>query len=1175
MKTALPMTRIFREFSGYPSKYSLLPLWYWNGNIQEAEIVRQLTLMKDVHINRVMIFPMLGLDVQYLSDIYFYMCEVTVTTAKKLNMKVWFYDEYAWPSGTCGGLINKQYPEYLMHSLRFYRYIIDRKKVCIHLPEGFIVSIRAINKRTGETIDLSSNINGDVLSWETSSPQQWVIYAMVSCPLQVILDSSVGSPWSYNLPGYLDVLNPDAVSCFISLTYEKYEDFLGKEFGHTIEGFFTDEPNVWYDVLIKGSYISLQTVGYGCGNYEKHYKDSLKCNDRNIYGFYWSVPWTKKLPLIFKNRFGYEIERRLLALILEKKGYEKIRHDFWMLISDLFNENFVERIGKWCAERGLCFTGHFCEGFGQGAGYRSGDLFRSLWAQQIPGMDYLGLQRDFRMLLPKAVSSVARAKGSKYSLCETHGGFYPEIQISDKVRINEQLAICGINLNAPIDFAYTLKSFRKYTSCTPGFYQSPHWPYQVYYSDRTARTNFLISQGFPTTHILAIVPIAQAISETGRNSWKSTEIEANYEELLTNLYNQQIECDILGDTCLHLAKIKNGTLKYKGVIYDTLILYRVRKLYPNTLNTIENFVSDGGKLVILGCPPYRTPEGGKLPITPMIRVLTRLKNEKKWCKEHYGKGSIIFIPDMDSEVIVSSQESGRYKIYPFDDNPDTRWAASKGYTPQFISVDFGEKVLVKGCSITWERADILYRYKIQVSNNHKDWVSLIEVAKKGMQQKIEFKPVWSRYLRVYVTDAEDAWVSIRKMDIIIQNRNGIEKLWKPSLKNNMWEILTREIEEKRYLSFYEADGCLCDKLIITRKKFYDSILLFAMNRSDREIHLFAISDDYPEIEYWNQGTGKRYYVYHEQKEKNSFHVSFAPKELKLFVLRKNASRRLPSANLSKQREVITELLPPWRFSIVGPNVFFFPICKMLDPLTKEWILSKDLTIPDRLKSIKKIRVRVEFRVKKVPKDLEFLYDDGIIYGIMLNGKELKGQRRRRIEMDEGLYSISIASFTKIGLNILECWYEPEWYARHIGNGLTYNPTTVSPRFDARLTGTFSVVEGILTSPVRYLFPPGWEMQGYPYYSGTGIYSIVVKSEVPKPIWIEADVNSGIMEVRINKSLAGVCICEPYIVDITPFWRQGSNVIEIFVTNNAIPSLIGKHLDGLSFGLRWVRLVAPK
>ena len=60
------------------------------------------------------------------------------------------------------------------------------------------------------------------------------------------------SEW-YNGFAPTDNLNPEAVRTFIGLTHERYRKRLGHQFGKTVKGFFTDEPNVcdFYSIFTK------------------------------------------------------------------------------------------------------------------------------------------------------------------------------------------------------------------------------------------------------------------------------------------------------------------------------------------------------------------------------------------------------------------------------------------------------------------------------------------------------------------------------------------------------------------------------------------------------------------------------------------------------------------------------------------------------------------------------------------------------------------------------------------------------------------------------------------------------------------------------------------------------------------------------------------------------------
>ena len=47
--------KLAEQFRGFPQKYSFAPLWFWNDELYEEEIARQLRLMKDQHVNETIV----------------------------------------------------------------------------------------------------------------------------------------------------------------------------------------------------------------------------------------------------------------------------------------------------------------------------------------------------------------------------------------------------------------------------------------------------------------------------------------------------------------------------------------------------------------------------------------------------------------------------------------------------------------------------------------------------------------------------------------------------------------------------------------------------------------------------------------------------------------------------------------------------------------------------------------------------------------------------------------------------------------------------------------------------------------------------------------------------------------------------------------------------------------
>ncbi|MBS6646060.1 MAG: hypothetical protein KH366_20990, partial [Clostridiaceae bacterium] len=109
-------------------KLGMQPFWFWNGEMKEEEIVRQITEMKQKGIPGFMIHPRQGMEIPYLSREYFDRVKLAVQTAKENGMEVWIYDEYPYPSGICGGEVVLEHPEFLCKRLKKTVYEAEGKK---------------------------------------------------------------------------------------------------------------------------------------------------------------------------------------------------------------------------------------------------------------------------------------------------------------------------------------------------------------------------------------------------------------------------------------------------------------------------------------------------------------------------------------------------------------------------------------------------------------------------------------------------------------------------------------------------------------------------------------------------------------------------------------------------------------------------------------------------------------------------------------------------------------------------------------------------------------------------------------------------------------------------------------------------------------------------------------
>ena len=222
-----------------------------------------------------------GLATEFLGPEWFDCVRATIDECKKLGMEAWLYDEDRWPSGAAGGFVTKN-KKYRMRSL----------------------TVRVLNKLPKKNKNLLRVFRGTFKKHKFQPDARGKHFLAFSVELQQ------PSSW-YNDQTYPDTMSKEAIGEFIRQGYEPYAREVGGEFGKSVPGIFTDEPN------------------YGRFNRD-------------------AVPWTDSLPREFKKRYGYNILDWLPAVFFEMNEPESVaaRYHYHDITTALFVENFAGQIGR-------------------------------------------------------------------------------------------------------------------------------------------------------------------------------------------------------------------------------------------------------------------------------------------------------------------------------------------------------------------------------------------------------------------------------------------------------------------------------------------------------------------------------------------------------------------------------------------------------------------------------------------------------------------------------------------------------------------------------------------------------------------------------------------------------------------------------------------------------------
>ncbi|MEW5718058.1 MAG: glycosyl hydrolase [Chloroflexota bacterium] len=545
------MDNLLRDFRQPPLALRGAPFWSWNDKLQVDELARQVRDMQAHGMGGFFMHSRDGLETVYMGPEWLACIRETVRVAQETGMSAWLYDEDRWPSGAAGGRVPARGGD-------AFRIKVLTVEECAALPQdqSDVVAIFAVALR-GRTITALRRVR-DQSSALKSGETYLVFRREISAP----------SEW-FNDDTYADNLNPDAVAAFIDITYEAYRKEIGDEFGKTVPGIFTDEPN-----------FAASTIGSGRR----------------------AVPWTDGLPDYFRARRGYDLLDVLPWLLYDGEGATRARHDFWYTISQRFTEAYSKQLGEWCERNGLAFTGHYnCEHeMGKGI-LNGGALMPHYRYQHVPGIDML-TEQNHEFLTIKQCASVANQFGRARVLSETYGCTGWEFTFEGQKWVGDWQYVLGVNLRCQHLALYTLRGCRK-RDYPPAFnYNTTWWKYNQVVEDYFARVGRVLTEGDAVRDVLLLHPIATGWTMLGDVQVDMETVNAYGERLndfvqalLATHYDFDFgdEQIMATDARVERQSVIVGRATYKVVVIppDT------RTLFASTVALLERFVAAGGKVI--------------------------------------------------------------------------------------------------------------------------------------------------------------------------------------------------------------------------------------------------------------------------------------------------------------------------------------------------------------------------------------------------------------------------------------------------------------------------------------------------------------------------------------------------------------------------------------------------
>jgi len=546
-------TELKKLFADPPSEYRSAPLWDWNEQISEEGIDFQMKEFKKAGIGGVFVHPRPGLLTEYLSEDWFHLFDYTVQKGKELGLKVWIYDENSYPSGFAGGHVPAEMPDSYKHGAGLSMEIQETLNVQLSDTIGVIL------KKTDTGF-------ADITATATQEIGQKGTY-------YIFRKTYPGKSAWYGGFTYVDLLYPGVTQKFMDVTMTKGYEKNNADFGKTLPGIFTDEPNL-EAAMSKGTMLR----------------------------------WTPDLFDVFQQRWGYDLKVNLPSLVEETGNWKKVRHDYYELVLELFVDRWAKPWSKYCDEKNLDWTGHYWEhgwpepthGFDEAAFY--------IW-HQMPGVDMLGNKLDTLGLggqfgndrAVRELLSAANQAGWKRTLSETYGGGGWEMNFETQKRLADWQAVLGVNfVNQHLSY-YSLNGVRKFDYPPSFSYHEPWWEHYKLMGDYIGRISMAMSSGEQINQTLVLQPNTSAwmyFSRKDKNPAINL-IRNGFKNFVYRMEQQHLEYDLGSENVLReIGSVKGKILKVGKRDYSLVVIpAEMENIDQITFDLLVKYLDNGGKVL--------------------------------------------------------------------------------------------------------------------------------------------------------------------------------------------------------------------------------------------------------------------------------------------------------------------------------------------------------------------------------------------------------------------------------------------------------------------------------------------------------------------------------------------------------------------------------------------------
>jgi hypothetical protein len=1043
----------------------------------------------------------------YIGETYLDRIHFAVQEAEKLGLQTWIYDEMNWPSGTADKRVLKARPDLAQRYLEcinltvrgpWFTYLTGADSRYNDFEKSTPVAAFAIRlDGEQEVIDLTPNISfRDVIPWEAPAGNWRLLYIV-----EKLADY------------YIDAMNPESTAEFLKHGYDPYASAVDGKMSSQMLGFYTDEPAMHY-------YLS------GAENPV--------------------VPWTKNMFRRFQERNGYNLRPRLPDLFFDiSRDSARIRYDFYNTTTEFYSEAFYKQIHEWCQKHNVLFTGHLLyEEWMRRLIRVEGNLFKHYLHMDVVGVDHLypiigNRDRPDEHVAMKVGSSAAHQLGSPRLLCESFGGIFMDATMQRMKWIADWEYVLGVNLLNPHGFHYTLEGPRKRDWPPSMFYQYPWWQYYGEFSNYMSRLSHLLSGGKHIADVAVLWPMNAMFATYTPQAHNALgdRTERDFNSLTDLLLRLHYDFDYLDEDVLANAEIEGNAIHVGDEAHELLILPPMAHIKLSTLEKLEQFVAQGGRVLgMIFLPSQAFTQTGE--VTELVDISNRV-------------GALFGVDPVETQQTFQKQRELDVLEREHDGGGKTAFLrnyALNRQLPMRVQQELDTPGKTESPFFVIESEERTSRYFFTPEG--------------GERQEITDEVTAEREA---VADAlESALIKLIEPDVVIDNREVFYLHRQNDGQDIYFLVNPTYAAQKAQISLTGAvqpvywDPSTGIEQLIAPSQVVE-------NRTRFELELAPVGSAFILV---RPNTGLRVVdsnLHIESVDGSRIQGLGRVNEGFVLIEKDGQQQRLP-ADAEDAVPALT-LDGEWEFQPETENALVIgqwmathemkgketSAYTKADVDTKDWLSmvpgAWSYQLPAEPDDEYPIPVwyRTSVQANYLPSKLNLIVDgfEGSEWALYFNGEKVNAVPIRSA-IDGQMKAIDITSHLHQGENLIALRL------------VVTNPT--DGLLDLlKLTGDFSLAaqaDGTysIEAPRKVLRPQPWTEQGYPHFSGRAIYRKhfdLPESFVNQRVFLEPQIEDDVLEVLVNGQSAGVRLWAPYQIEITGLLKPGQNMLELHVANTLV------------------------